>query len=75
MEPSAVIGILALVLGLTMIAIALPITHRLVRLIPQWSFSRGDVERIGSTTFAMVLVGCLIAISGLLLLVEDLFWS
>ena len=72
---STVIGAMALVAGVVLILSALPITHRLVRLIPQWTLSRGDVERIGSTTFATVLLGCLLATAGVMLIIEDLFWD
>lgn len=75
MEASTLIGVIALVAGVALIALALPITHRLVRLIPQSTLSRGDVDRLGSTTFATVLLGCLVASAGLVLLIEDFFWD
>ena len=75
MEASTLIGVVALAAGVTLILSAIPLTHRLVRLIPQWTLTRGDIERIGSTTFATALLGCLIATAGLILLIEDFLWK
>lgn len=65
---SALVGTLFLVGGLAAVAIALPWTHRLVRVMPQWAFSRGDVERLASTTFLAAFVGLLVAVTGVALL-------
>jgi hypothetical protein len=55
---------LLLVAGLAALTSALPVTHRIARLMPQWAFSRGDVERLGSTTFLTAFVGLLAAVAG-----------
>jgi hypothetical protein len=75
MEASTLIGVAAVVAGVLLVFSALPITHRLVRMIPQWTLTRGDIERVGSTTFATVLLGCFVATAGLVLLIEDLLWD
>ena len=63
-----VIGMLFLVAGLTAVAAALPLTHHLARVMPQWAFSRGDVERLASTTFLTVFIGLLGVVTGVALL-------
>ncbi len=62
------IGLLLLVGGLIAVASALPLTHHLARLMPQWSFSRGDIERLASTTFLTAFLGLLAALSGAMIL-------
>ena len=49
-----VVGVLFVVAGLAAVAAALPLTHRLVRVMPQWALSRGDVERLASLLLAVV---------------------
>lgn len=63
-----VAGIALLVSGLTLVALALPVTHRLVRLLPQERFSRGDIDLLGSSTFLMAFIGLLTAIAGCVVL-------
>jgi len=63
-----VIGMLFLVAGLTAVAAALPLTHHLARVMPQWAFSRGDVERLASTTFLTAFIGLLGVVTGVALL-------
>lgn len=58
------VGLLLLAGGLTAIVEALPLTHRLIRVMPQWAFTRGDVDRLASTTFLMAFVGILAAMAG-----------
>ncbi|MEN8040613.1 MAG: hypothetical protein ABFR95_03830 [Actinomycetota bacterium] len=59
-----VIGLLLVAVGLFMIVLALPITHRLARMLPQWQLNRGDTDRLGSTTFLMASLGMLMTITG-----------
>lgn len=63
-----VMGTLLLVAGLAAMISALPLTHRIARVMPQWAFSRGDVERLASTTFLTAFIGLLGAIAGAALL-------
>ena len=63
-----VVGMLFLVAGLASVAAALPLTHRLARVMPQWAFSRGDVDRLASTTFLAAFIGLLGAAVGAALL-------
>ena len=65
-----VVGMLFLVAGLAGVAAALPLTHRLARVMPQWAFSRGDVERLASTTFLTAFIGFLGAAVGAALLLR-----
>jgi len=65
---SVVVGMLFLVAGLAAVVAALPLTHRLARVMPQWAFSRGDVERLASTTFIAAFIGLLCAVVGLAML-------
>ncbi len=59
-----VLGTLLLVAGLAVTASALPLTHRLARLLPDWILSRGRVEQLASTTFLTAFIGLLIAVTG-----------
>jgi hypothetical protein len=61
------LGLLLVAIGIGAVASALPITHRLVRLMPQWTFTRGDVDRLGSTTFLTASIGLLAVMSGIAL--------
>ena len=61
------LGILLIVVGVGAVVSALPITHRLVRVMPQWSFTKGDIDRLGSTTFLTASIGLLAAASGVAL--------
>jgi uncharacterized membrane protein HdeD (DUF308 family) len=63
-----VVGVLFVVAGLAAVAAALPLTHRLVRVMPQWALSRGDVERLASTTFLVSFIGLLSVVTGVALL-------
>ena len=65
---SVAVGMLFLVAGLAAVGAALPLTHRLARVMPQWAFSRGDVERLASTTFLIAFVGLLGVVTGVALL-------
>lgn len=65
---SVAVGMLFLVAGLAAVFAALPLTHRLARAMPQWVFSRGDVERLASTTFLTAFVGLLGVVTGVALL-------
>ena len=61
------LGLLLISVGVGAVASALPITHRLVRMMPQWTFTRGDIDRLGSTTFLTASIGLLAVISGIAL--------
>jgi len=63
-----VAGIALLTSGLVLVALALPITHRLARMLPQERLSRGDVDLLGSSTFLMASVGLMMAITGCVVL-------
>ena len=64
MEASAVFGTVFVVIGVGLVFAALPITHHIARLLPQWHMTRGDIERLGSTTFLTAWVGMLMAVAG-----------
>lgn len=66
---SAMAGIALVVTGLLLVSFALPVTHRLARLLPQERLTRGDVELLGSSTFLMASVGLMMAITGLVVLI------
>lgn len=66
------LGILLIVIGVFAVFSALPITHRLVRMMPQSTFTRGDIEQLGSTTFLTASIGLFVAISGIALLLLSL---
>lgn len=61
------LGILLIAAGVGAVASALPITHKLVRIVPQWTFTRGDIDRLGSTTFLIASIGLLAVASGIAL--------
>jgi len=61
------LGILLIVVGVGAVASALPITQRLARMMPQWTFNRGDIDRSGSTTFLTAWIGLLAVASGIAL--------
>jgi len=61
------LGILLIAAGVGAVASALPITHRLVRVMPQWTFTRGDIDQLGSTTFLTASIGLLAVMSGIAL--------
>ena len=63
-----VVGTLFPVAGSAAATAALPLTHRLARVMPQWVLSRGDVERLASTTFLTAFIGLLGAAVGAALL-------
>jgi len=63
-----VVGVLLLAAGLAAVTAALPLTHRLARVMPQWVFSRGDVEQLASTAFLTAFIGLLGAAAGAALL-------
>ncbi len=65
MDVSAMVGVVFVVVGVGLVAAALPITHRIARVLPQWTMSRGDVERLGSTTFLTGSIGMLMAVAGM----------
>ena len=67
-----ILGILLIAVGVGAVASALPITHKLARIMPQWTFTRGDVERLGSTTFLTASIGLLAATSGVALVLLSL---
>jgi hypothetical protein len=62
------IGMLLVVGGFAAVASALPATHHLARVMPQWAFSRGDTERLASATFLIAFVGLLGVVAGVALL-------
>ena len=72
---TAVVGAVPAVAGLAAVIAALPLTHRLARVMPQWAFSRGDVERLGSTTFLIAFIGLLSALAGVALLLFNIVQS
>ena len=72
---TAVVGAVLVVAGLAAVIAALPLTHRLARVMPQWAFSRGDVERLGSTTFLIAFIGLLSALAGVALLLFTIVQS
>ena len=72
---TAVVGAVLVVAGLAAVIAALPLTHRLARVMPQWAFSRGDVERLGSTTFLIAFIGLLSALAGVALLLFNIVQS
>ena len=59
-----VFGILLLVAGLTVTALALPLTHRFARVLPDWTLSRGQVDQLASTTFLTAFIGLLMTVTG-----------
>lgn len=61
------LGMLLIAAGVGAVASALPITHNLVRLMPQWTLTRGDIDRLGSTTFLTASIGLLAVMSGIAL--------
>ena len=65
---TVILGVVLVVAGLAAVVAALPLTHRMARVMPQWAFSRGDVERLGSTTFLVAFIGLLSAVAGVALL-------
>ena len=72
---TAVAGAVLVVTGLAAVIAALPLTHRLARVMPQWVFGRGDVERLGSTTFLIAFIGLLSALAGVALLLSTIVQS
>ena len=60
-------GVAFVFVGLAAVVLALPVTHALAQRMPQWTFSRGDVDRLGSTTFLMASVGLLLVCAGIAL--------
>ena len=66
------LGILLIAVGVGAVASALPITHKLARMMPQWTLTRGDVDRLGSTTFLTASIGLLAATSGVALVLLSL---
>ena len=65
MPASFIVGGAFVALGAALVVGALPITHRLARVLPQWTMSRGDIERLGSTTFLAATIGMLMVVVGL----------
>ena len=70
-----IVGIVLLVAGVAAVVAALPLTHQLARVMPQWAFSRGDVERLGSTTFLVAFIGLLGALAGVALVLFTIIQS
>jgi uncharacterized membrane protein HdeD (DUF308 family) len=68
MDVSVVVGIVFVVAGIGFVVSALPITHHLARLLPQWTMTRGDVDRLGSTTFLTASIGMLMTVAGVALI-------
>lgn len=66
---SVLAGISLLVTGLLLVSLALPATHRLVRLLRQERLTRGDIDLLGSSTFLMASVGLMMAITGLVVVI------
>ncbi len=62
-----IFGMLLLLAGLAVTASALPLTHRLARLLPDWTLGRGQVEQLASTTFLTAFIGLLMAVTGLMM--------
>ena len=58
------LGAALIVVGVIGVASAIPVTDVLARRMPQWRFTRGDVERLGSTTFLVASVGILLMCAG-----------
>lgn len=61
-----VLGILLILAGLAVTTSALPLTHRLARVLPDRTFSRGQVEQLASTTFLTAFIGMLMIVTGLM---------
>lgn len=59
-----IVGLLLLVAGFALTASALPLTHRLARVLPQWTLTRGDVDQLASTAFLTAFIGLLAAVIG-----------
>ena len=53
--------------GLVAVVSSLPVTNALAERLPQWTLTRGDVERLGSTTFLIATVGLLMTCAGIAL--------
>ena len=68
MSIASLVGIVFSVVGVALVIGALPITHRVARVLPQWRLSRGDVDRLASTTFLTATIGLLMAITGVVLI-------
>jgi uncharacterized membrane protein HdeD (DUF308 family) len=65
MEVSAVLGVVFVVAGIGFVVSALPLTRHLARLLPQWTMTRGDIDRLGSTTFLTASIGMLMTVAGI----------
>lgn len=62
------LGAVLFLAGVLLMISALPVTHRLVRMMPQWRFTTGDTDRLASTTFLVGFVGALAAVAGALIM-------
>ena len=65
---TVIVGSVLFVAGLAAVGAALPLTQRAARVMPQRAFSRGDVERLVSTTFLAAFIRLLSALAGAALL-------
>jgi hypothetical protein len=72
---TVIVGMVLLVGGVAAVVAAMPLTQQLARVMPQWAFSRGDVERLGSTTFLVAFIGLLSALAGVALLLFTIVQS
>jgi len=67
-----IFGMLLLFSGLAVTVSALPLTHRLARVLPDWTLDRGRVEQLASTTFLTAFIGLLMAVTGTMMVLVDL---
>ena len=68
-----IFGILLLFVGLIVTASALPLTHRVARMLPDWVLSRGQVDQLASTTFLTAFIGLLMAVTGIGMILVAMF--
>ncbi|MDJ0791223.1 MAG: hypothetical protein QNJ71_04950 [Acidimicrobiia bacterium] len=62
------VGLLFVVAGVVAVFSALPLTHALASRLPQWTLTRADVDRLGSTTFLVASIGLLLVCAGVALM-------
>ncbi len=67
-DVGAWVGLLFVVAGVAAVFSALPLTHALASRLPQWTLTRGDVDRLGSTTFLVASIGLLAVFAGIALM-------
>ena len=67
-DVGAWVGLLFVVAGVVAVSSALPLTHALASRLPQWTLTRGDVDRLGSTTFLVASIGLLAVFAGIALM-------